>query len=316
MGKKAKDKKKHRRPIVSISEIPTVIDSMELLEYIEKQADLDWDSLVELYGKDWVTEDFIRRHWMDGVGNRAISGRGNLSKEFIDEFSERLQWHIMLEKQQFDEIMLEKYYSHIKYLWEEVLRYQRNVSESFVINHSIDIERETALLALEENKVMPDITKNNIREFLLCHSREQSYDDALAVAADEQIWESLGTRYDISSSGDLESEFIEKFKDRLDWHIMLESQQFDEAFFEKYYDDYIYPELYTLMQFQDVPESFVKHHLEDFDNDDVAAIDDNKVMSDERKKNIVGLFPKERQEEIIGLFWEDSDTSKLFEEVE
>lgn len=315
MGKKAKGKKKHRRPIVSISEIPTVIDSMELLEYIEMQADLDWDSLVELYGKDWVTEDFIRRHWMDGVGNRAISGRGNLSKGFIDEFSERLQWHIMLEKQQFDEIMLEKYYSHIKYLWEEVLRYQRNVSESFVINHSIDIERETALLALEENKVMPDITKNNIREFLLCHSREQSYDDAVAVAADEQIWESLGTRYDISSSGDLEPEFIEKFKDRLDWQVLLNSQQFDEAFFEKYYD-YIYPERFALMQYQDVPESFVKRHLEDFDNNDIAAIDDNEVMSDEHKKNIVRLFPKERQKEIIGLFWEDSNTCKLFEEVE
>lgn len=179
MSNKRKEKKKvGRRPMVSLKELPVPLENMVELEFVELQADFDNESLVELYKKDWVLEAFIRRHWVDGVGNKEISERGNLSDEFIRDFQDMLYWGILLEKQQFDEIDLARYYIHVKYLWDKLLRYQ-NVSEGFVILHSVDIDSDEAFKALDENKVIPDDVKDNIRNFLKSKTREESFKEEM-----------------------------------------------------------------------------------------------------------------------------------------
>lgn len=154
--KNKKNKKKvQMKPTISLASLPVGVNSMEELEFVEKLANLDWQSLVELYKKDWVTEDFIRRHWMDGVGNKAISSRGNLSLEFIEEFKDRINWYLLLESQQFDEVFLEKYHDRLNHY---MLCLKQNFSESFAIRHK-DMMDELGLI---DNNAMPPEVKENI----------------------------------------------------------------------------------------------------------------------------------------------------------
>jgi len=159
MGKAKKNKKNKKKvsvkPTISLESLPVGVDSMEELEFVEKLANLDWKSLVELYGKDWVSEDFIRRHWVDGIGNKAVSGRGNLSPEFIEEFKDRINWYVLLESQQFDEVFLEKYHNRLNHY---MLCLKQNFSESFAVRHPEMMDE----LGLIDNNAMPPEVKANI----------------------------------------------------------------------------------------------------------------------------------------------------------
>ena len=173
----------------------------EWIEYIEtSMTNKAWEMLAYHYHHQ-LSERFIEKYW-DKLNHLYVLEKQKLSEKFIrkhlEEFTNgNLQHFISINS------------SEIPWSW--IFTFQE-VSDSFIREYWDYLQHDLYHI-IKNHK----ITSNFIREFFT----EETY---------QGLW------YEISCNRKITEDFIEKYKDKLDWSAISEHQDLKEKFILKYAD--------------------------------------------------------------------------------
>ena len=150
-----------------------------------------------------------------------ISSYQILNQEILYKYHKKLKWKIIFEKQNLSEQLIRKYKYKVNHDLSIIIKYQ-NVSEKFLIDYNSKVGHNEVIYLLENYKL-----SENYLNFIINSSK--SWWDCYEFMYDKENAFNKISRYQILSEN-----FIEKYKNNLNWKFITIYQKLSEKFIEKY----------------------------------------------------------------------------------
>ncbi len=181
------------------------------------------------------------------------NGTKQLSEDFIEEFSEDINWYDVSKYQKLSDKFILKFSD--KVVWYYIVKFQK-LSES-LIEHLIDCGHISLGDVIRYQNVSEDFLRKNFDkiDFNIGTYRAIS-ENFMREFADELNWDSISSYQKLSES------FIEEFASRVDWRVIVKYQKLSESFIEKNLYPYCLDCLDLILKYQKFSEDFIRRLID------------------------------------------------------